>query len=304
MAALPDALPASLTVTTWNLGYAGLGAESDFIADGGRHRFPPSAAIVRKNLDGIVATLSGLEQQVLLLQEVSRHSPLSWWQPVEQRLARLYAERSIAYRPDMQTRWLPAPLAVNHGTMLVAEVAPLRVETVELPRETAAPLGMPKRQYGLQVLRAPLAGSTAHWVIANVHLSAFDDGGRFRRRQLAAVFDFAEAEYRKGNHVIVGGDWNMVLSDPKWPSTTEQKHLFWIFDFPRDLVPAGWSLVTDATMPTVRTLHKPYVAGENYVTAIDGFLVSPNVRTLAAHTSDTGFAFSDHMPVTASFEAA
>jgi len=51
----------------------------------------------------------------------------------------------------------------------------------------------------------------------------------------------------------------------------------------------------------VRTLHKPYVEGENYTTIIDGFAYSPNVQLLRIETIDQGFQISDHHPVTAEF---
>ena len=37
----------TLNLMIWNLGYAGLGRESDFVADGGTSYFPPSRAAVR-----------------------------------------------------------------------------------------------------------------------------------------------------------------------------------------------------------------------------------------------------------------
>ena len=39
-----------ITIMTWNLGYGGLGEESNFIADGGKSILPPSKAIVSKNM--------------------------------------------------------------------------------------------------------------------------------------------------------------------------------------------------------------------------------------------------------------
>src|SRR5690349_14308302 len=51
---LPDALPATIKLTTWNLGFASLGTEGDAVSDGGTHLFPASGDLVQKNIDGIV----------------------------------------------------------------------------------------------------------------------------------------------------------------------------------------------------------------------------------------------------------
>ena len=42
----------SVSILTWNVGYAGLGEESDFFMDGGKQVRAPSKAIVEKNMDG------------------------------------------------------------------------------------------------------------------------------------------------------------------------------------------------------------------------------------------------------------
>jgi len=297
---LPDAVPATLTVSSWNLGYAGLGAASSFIADGGKAFLPPSRGAVDANLAGILETVASLPAGLLLFQEVSNASPLSFWIPVLDRLKAALAGSQLFYRPDAATRFIPFPLALDHGTLLSSRYNPASIEIVPLPSEPGAMLGFLKRVYAIHVARFPIEGG-GELVLGNLHLSAFDDGGHTRRAQIEATMAFAAGEYAKGHHVILGGDWNMVLSDPGWPHSTDEKYLFWIHPFPRDLLPAGWTIATDPRVPTVRTLHKPYVAGENYVTSIDGFIVSPNITVRSVTTRDIGFAVSDHQPVTATF---
>ncbi len=93
----------------------------------------------------------------------------------------------------------------------------------------------------------------------------------------------------------------MRISDADFPHTTADEDLFWIYDFPQDLLPEGWQFGVDEHTPTVRTLHKPYVEGENYTAIIDGFAYSPNVRLQRITTTDLKFENSDHHPVTAEF---
>ena len=64
----------TLELLTWNIGYAGLGEEADFVADGGRHWRTGSRTTVERNLAAIVERLRAEEPDVLLLQELSRDS--------------------------------------------------------------------------------------------------------------------------------------------------------------------------------------------------------------------------------------
>lgn len=60
----------SVSILTWNVGYAGLGEESDFFMDGGKQVRAPSKAIVEKNMDGIVSTVKELDADFTFLQEI------------------------------------------------------------------------------------------------------------------------------------------------------------------------------------------------------------------------------------------
>ena len=59
-----------VSILSWNVGYAGLGEESDFFMDGGKQTRAPSKAIVEKNMDGIVATVQGMAADFTFLQEI------------------------------------------------------------------------------------------------------------------------------------------------------------------------------------------------------------------------------------------
>ena len=162
---LPDALPASITVTTWNLGFASLGAEGDAVSDGGTHLFPESGELVQKNIDGIVATLGTLPNDMLMLQEVSQRSLMSWWRPLYDSVAAVMPERQIAFRPDIHTWGLPFPLAIDHGTVVALKANPRNIEILPLPLEPGPIMGLIKRRYALQIVRVPIAGQSGDWVL-------------------------------------------------------------------------------------------------------------------------------------------
>jgi hypothetical protein len=103
--------------------------------------------------------------------------------------------------------------------------------------------------------------------------------------------------------VVLAGDWNFQIAETNFPNTTEERFLFWLFPFPQDALPQGWRIGADASVPSVRTNYQPYVAGENYITTIDGLIVSPNVEIKSIAGVDLGFEHTDHQPVRARVRA-
>ncbi|MCS6758678.1 MAG: hypothetical protein MO852_06310, partial [Candidatus Devosia euplotis] len=129
-APLPSAIGSQITLSAWNLGYAGLGSRSNFIADGGHALLPPSRSVVDENLAGIVQAIKDDKAHIRLFQEVSIKSSPSYWAPVRDQVSAQFPDWQVFYRPDVATRFIPFPLALDHGTMLVARYNPLSVETV------------------------------------------------------------------------------------------------------------------------------------------------------------------------------
>jgi endonuclease/exonuclease/phosphatase family metal-dependent hydrolase len=301
IAAMPSLDGDTLSITTWNLGYAGLGAESDFSVDGGKNYLPPSRAVTAKNLAGIGRELKATGAEVILLQEAARASLLTRGADSVAAAGQALEGRDNAFSADFASLLMPPPLHARHGLFSSVGVGGARREIVMLPLEPQYILGMSRRLYHLHVVRLPMIDGG--WTIVNVHLSAFDEGANVRLAQLRAVFEFATAEYAKGAHVVIGGDWNFEFHRPDRPYTTDQRYLFWVHPFPYGELPSGWSVAIDRTTPTVRTNERPYVKGENFTTVIDGFIVSPNVAIESVRTRDLDFRFTDHQPVEARFVA-
>ncbi len=291
----------TISVLTWNLGYAGLGAESDFSVDGGKHYLPPSRAVTAKNLDGIKRELSATNSDVILLQETARASLLTRGADSVAGVSEALLGRDNAFSADVVARFMPPPLRLKNGLFTSVGVGGAAREIVNLPLEPERIGGISRRLYHMHVVRIPYPGG--NWTLIDVHLSAFDKGANVRLDQLRAVLDFAESEYNKGAHVIIGGDFNYEFHRPDRPTTTKDKYLFWLHPFPYAELPPGWSVAIDKSTPSVRTNERPYKKGENYTTIIDGFIVSPNIGIDSVKTRDLDFAFSDHQPVEATFTA-
>ena len=284
-----------LEVVTWNMGYAGLGARADFIADGGRRLRPRSVEEVETNLGAIQARLSDLDPDLFLLQELAEPGFLTRGVDVLGAIHRQLDPAEMIFTPTVNTGRLPwlGKIVVGKGTFARPRIA--RARRLSLP--TAGDVaGLTVQHYNFLVTRLPVTGQDWEWVVLNIHLAAFDDGA-LRRAQLQAVVEFMEQEYRAGHRVVAGGDWNMLLAETDFPHTTSEKDKFWVRPLATGVVPEQWSWAADPTVPTCRTLERAYRAGENYTCVIDGFLVTPNVQILSVEGVDLGFEHTDHHPV-------
>ena len=52
-----------------------------------------------------------------------------------------------------------------------------------------------------------------HVRLVNLHLSAYDEGGKIRKQQVEYLKAYMNKHYEKGDYVIMGGDWNQLVSD-------------------------------------------------------------------------------------------
>lgn len=291
----------TIRVTSWNVGYAGMGAESDFVADMGEQYRPLSADLVERNLSAIEKRLPEFDADIVAIQEAARPSWNTYGIDVLGGLGAALPEYGMSFGADIDTRFVPPPLNIMVGNATFSRFAVASAERRGLPLEDEFELGLFRAGYRMHILR--LEGPEK-WVIVNIHLAAFDEAeSGIREKQLQAVLSFAQAEFAAGHHVAIAGDWNMRLASTTFPHTTEDKYLFWVRDLPPGYVQEGWHWAVDPARPTVRTANKPYVEGENYRLIIDGLLVSPNVSVASVRTTDLNFVNADHNPVTATLIA-
>ena len=143
-------------------------------------------------------------------------------------------------------------------------------------------------------------------------MSAYDKGGTIRAKQLKMLNDVLAEERAKGNYVVAGGDFNHCLIADNFATDDEalsyfesrQKTPDWVKNsvLHQSELADGFKLVAGMNQATCRGADIPYEKGVNYVTVIDGFIVSDNVEVTENFTVDTEYAFSDHNPVKLTFK--
>ena len=287
----------SLQIVSWNIGYAGMGEGSDFLFDNGTSLRPPSKQAVEKNLEGIKRFLKENNTDIMMLQEIPFASFTNYNTNVYPILRKEFNQYQWTYSNDLYTKLLPSFIGLRIGNSTASRIPIISSEAIALTREPGYFLYVFKKDYRMHVTR--LTHSGVNWTIINIHLSAFDDDSvSIRETQLKEVIEYAKSERAKGQHVVVGGDWNLELVETDFgPYTTSEEDQFWIRSLPSFAQSEGWSWVSDDKTPSVRTAEKPYVKGENYTLVIDGFFVSDNVKVLDVTTKDLQFGPSDHHPV-------
>ena len=136
--------------------------------------------------------------------------------------------------------------------------------------------------------------------------TAYTSDGTIAVEQLELLRADMQAEYEKGNWCIAGGDFNKDLlgqSEEIFGGSVEG--YTWAQPLPEGIWDGtNLSLVAplDETdpVPSCRNADAPYHEGQ-YVLTVDGFVVSDNVTVEQAVVEDTGFAWSDHNPVSMRF---
>ena len=294
--------PDELSIITWNIGYAGLGKNMDFFFDGGKMVKPPKDEVV-KNLEKIKDFLKTHLVDIFLLQEVDKDSDRTYRIDQVSEIVHLFEDRANwIFATNYLVDFVPVPITnpmgkVYAGQLTISKYMVEEAKRYKLPGEYP----WPEKLFFLDrcfIYTKIKAKDGKYWIIINTHNSAYDKGGKQRALQMKFIKDFIIQEYKKGNYVIVGGDWNNILPGVKIDQfKTKSKALEFYIKLPEDWTPEGWKWAYDITVPTNRSVDKPYIPGDNYVTIIDGFLVSPNLEIVEVKGFDLGFENSDHNPV-------
>ncbi len=231
--------PDTLDLLTWNIGYAGLGRESDFVADGGRHLRARSRSLVEGNLEAIIHRLSAERADVLLVQELARDGYITRGVDVLASVRDALAAYQFAFAPTICVTGLPLVGNLEAGQGTFARGGISRAVRHGLPSPALRP-GVVVQHFNVLESRLSPAGAASDWVIFNVHMPAFDDGD-LRRQLLVEVLGLLRTEYEAGSHVVAGGDWNLRLAATSFPYTTDEKNKFWVRDLPQGLTAPGGS---------------------------------------------------------------
>ena len=295
---------AELKVLSWNIGYAGLGKESDFFMDGGEHVKAADEAMVRRYLSEIAKTVTAGDYDLIMLQEVDTDSARTFHINEAETLASGDTYHALNYScpfvPNPNTLIIEPLGRINSGLLTVSDYSIGNAERHALPCPFSWPLRVANLKRCLLVSYLPIEGSDRQLVLVNLHLEAYDSG-EGKIAQTRQLREFIQGEYEKGNYVIAGGDFNQVFPGSLEIYPNDHPELWAVGALEESSLPGeGWQFAYDTEVPTCRLLNQPYDPKDTKNTqyyVIDGFILSPNLELIGVETLDMGFENSDHNPV-------
>ncbi|MBQ7653998.1 MAG: endonuclease/exonuclease/phosphatase family protein [Clostridia bacterium] len=296
-------------IVSYNIGFGAYESDYGFFMDGGDQSWAWSKDRLDKNLKNISNLLSGLNADFYFIQEVDIDSTRSYHVDEREYLTASLNNMDYTFAQNYDSPFLFYPFVKPHGAsksglMVFSSYSVSSAQRVELPIEE----GFTKfldldRCYSKNRIALP---DGKELVMYNFHLSAYTSDGTIANEQLEIVLSDIQKEYESGNYCIAGGDFNKdILGDSSVYFGKADKEYTWAQPIPEGILEKfDVSLVApldeENPVPTCRNADSAYHEGQ-YVLTIDGFLVTPNVEVKSSEVIDTGFAYSDHNPVSMSF---
>ena len=145
-------------------------------------------------------------------------------------------------------------------------------------------------------------------VIYTLHLSAYGADEFIMANQIKMLTDDMRMEYKNGNYVIAGGDFNQDLvrdnsmnndSLPSWAWAINHDYFGDGINIATDILPKK---VRDELINSCRESGIAYDESVSFTSMLDGFAVSDNVELIRYEVLDTDYELSDHEPVIMTFK--
>ena len=299
------------TLLSYNIGFGAYSPDYSFFMDGGKYSRALSEQDARANVTGALETVAAQNPDFVFLQEVDADATRSYHLDEQTMAADALSDMAWVSAQNYDSPYLFWPLTCPHGAsrsgiMTFSDQAVTSSVRRSLPVETGLTRFLDlDRCY--TVTRVPVEGGR-ELCLYNVHLSAYTSDGTIATEQVKLLLADMEKEYTAGNYTVCGGDFNKdLLGDSGAVFGVSGAGQTWAQPFPEELLGGGVGLVVpdkgaQNPVPTCRNADGPYQPGTSFVLTVDGFLVSDNVAVEAVTVVDTGFAWSDHNPVTLAFQ--
>jgi endonuclease/exonuclease/phosphatase family metal-dependent hydrolase len=301
----------SLTFLNWNLGYGGLGAKSNFFYDAGGyftdkgHWVRPPKEITLENQAGIESVVQANPSDFYLFQECDVRARRSHWTNQLEGISAGLPGYQRTFAVNFDVDYIPLPIlqpwnqigGVEGGLATFSRFAAQEAVRYDYPGQMPWPDRIFYLDRCMAVHRYPTAWGP-ELVVVNSHNEAYDEGGVVKKEEMAYLKRFLEAEYAKGNYVIVGADWNQCPPGVDYELfMKDEGGQYRQLNIEQGYPAAGWTWAYDPTLPTNRKAAEVYEPGKTFVTLIDFYLLSPNIELLTVQGVDTRFQWSDHQPV-------
>ncbi len=304
------------TALTYNIGFGAYDRDYSFFMDEGvmndgtktkgKYGKASSKKNVEKNTEGAISVLESIDADFMMIEEVDYKSTRSYKVNQYKKICDKFSNYSSSFVSTFHTGFLPYPIndmhgVVNSGILTLSKYKMDSSKRVELPVSTKFPSKFFDLDRCLNVVRYSVGDKEL--VMISAHLSAYDKGGVYRKKQLTLLNKILKEEQDKGNYVIVGGDFNhdLVNSVERGLFKSEQQTPSWIQILNDSDLIEGYSVVADDTNPSCRDADIKYEKDVVFTSVVDGFIVSSNVEVKSIknivydqNREDISFMYSDH----------
>ena len=293
----------SISVLSWNTGYASLPDHVDFFMDGGEMVHTCTVEENKENVTAMVDEMKKISPNFLLLQEVDKNSARTEGVNQLPSYAEALPDSYYSYAPNFKANFVPFPWPpigkVDSGVQTISEMRPLTAERYALPNPFSWPVRTVNLKRCLLITKYKVAGSDHNLVLINLHLEAYDDG-EGKEAQTKKLVEIMKSFTDAGDYVIAGGDFNQVFSNADTSSYVFNEGEWQAGSIDVTPYENDFTWLMDEEVRTCRSLSKP-LAGADLSTfqyyLIDGFIVSKNLTVEDFGGVDLGFANSDHNPL-------
>ena len=223
-------------IMSYNIGFGAYESDYGFFMDGGSESRAWSEERLDKNLKNIAEKLKEQNADFYFVQEVDIDSTRSYGVDERTYIVPALTEKSYTFAQNYDSPFLMYPIFKPHGAsksgIMTFSKAPIEsAMRVELPIET----GLSKfldldRCYSKNLINTE---DGRKFILYNFHLSAYTSDGKIATEQLKLILDDMEAEYKKGNYCVAGGDFNKdILGDSSVYFGKSDKEYTWAQPIP------------------------------------------------------------------------
>lgn len=322
---------------SYNIGFGAYSQDYTFFMDTGydengketcgHYSTARSKEEVEFNTSGAIKTVADNAPDFVMFQEVDTKSTRSYKINQDRKIQEAFSSFDHVHCVNFHTAFLPYPLYDMHGSVNagLTTLSNIKIQNADR-KEYTVPTGLSKffdldRCFAVQDVSVDNGKSL---FIVNSHMSAYDEGGKVRTKQIEELNAFLKEKHDSGDYVVIGGDWNhdLLTNNPEFPQYTKENKPFgekkknpdWVNyyfdDEHKSPLTEGYSVVASDNVPTCRNNDIEWIPGKTYTCVVDGFIVSDNVTVVSHQNIQTkqgkkgldSFAFADHDPTVLEFK--
>lgn len=293
-------------IISYNIGFCAYTQDFSFFMDGGSESRAKSEESVNNVLSGIKNLMQNEDPDIMLFQEVDEDATRSHHVNEREYLTDSFTSYDTVFATNYDSPYLFYPILEPHGKSLSGIMTMSKYNITSAIRRQ-----LPVEDSVMKILDLDRCYSVARiktdnqkeLVVYTAHLSAYTSDGTIATKQLELLIEDMQNEYKKGNYVICGGDFNkdLLLDSGKIFGVSGEDYT-WAQAFPTDMLKdTNLSLVApfdkDNPVASCRDTSVTYKETGQYRVTLDGFIISDNVTKIKSDVIDAKFEFSDHNPV-------